>query len=267
MHRIHGSTAMNQNMFTCPKCGKEWNTISQLCNCGEQVLYIPNELKNESFIEYKSHGIEAVKSLIRDSIKNKQININTDISSSNIETIPLPTNQYKSNKNESPAQAPSQSNQKILTIVFTLMGLISMLSIYLKFYPPSFIKNFKNNSIELLESTVDIGNLSKSIDARLVSECFGTEPFWNLNIDNGNLQFKHEKLMMSLQNTTPRPAVGFSESYIALYQGKVIGQDRYMNVILTSNNQCSDNMSEDVHPVTAMILSGSDLYYGCCIKK
>ena len=256
-----------RNMFTCPKCRKEWSTFSKMCHCGEEVLYIPNELKNKSFIEYENQGIDAVKDLIKNHVKSRHKNIDANINQSTIDQTSLPSSQHKSKKIETTTKFVSQSNQKTLNIIFTLMGLISLLSFYLKFYPPSFIKNFKNNSTELSDSKANVGNVPASIDVRQVSECFGTEPFWSLDISNGSLLFKHEELTMSLQKSTPKPAAGMSESYIALYQGKVIGQEKFMNVILTSDNQCSDNMSEDIHPVTAIILSGSDLYYGCCVKR
>lgn len=43
-----------------------WDFFTLHCVCGEQVLYIPPELKDESFRVYELEGIEAIKKLIAD---------------------------------------------------------------------------------------------------------------------------------------------------------------------------------------------------------
>ena len=96
--------------------------------------------------------------------------------------------------------------------------------------------------------------------------CSGTEPYWDLTIKNDELKFQHDHmgLVMELKGVKAGLAKGAPLSYIALYQGKVVGKDRFLNVIITQDNQCSDGRSNDRYRARVYILSGNDLYTGCC---
>jgi len=101
-------------------------------------------------------------------------------------------------------------------------------------------------------------------DMRAIRACFGTEPFWGLDIKNDELKFQRDGLVMELKGVKAGKAIGASESFIALYQGKVVGKDRFLNVIIMRDNQCSDGMSDRSYPARVHVLSGNDLYIGCC---
>ena len=92
--------------------------------------------------------------------------------------------------------------------------------------------------------------------------CSGNEPYWDLTIKNDELKFQHEGLVMELKGVKAGSAK--NRSHIALYQGKVVGKDRFLNVIITQDNQCSDGRSNDRYRARVYILSGNDLYTGCC---
>ena len=94
--------------------------------------------------------------------------------------------------------------------------------------------------------------------------CSGTEPYWDLTIKNDELKFQHEGLVMELKGVKAGSAKGRGLNSIALYQGKVVGKDRFLNVIITQDNQCSDGRSNDRYRASVHILSGNDLYTGCC---
>jgi hypothetical protein len=57
----------------------------------------------------------------------------------------------------------------------------------------------------------------------------------------------------------------FTGNHLALYQGKTTGNsNKYMNVIILRDKACTDGMSNKNFSFTALVLSGNNLYQGCC---
>ncbi len=102
------------------------------------------------------------------------------------------------------------------------------------------------------------------LDVRSIKACFGTEPFWDLTIRKDEIKFEHDGNVMVIRGVPANSAKGTSETFIALYQGKVVGKERFLNVIITKDGRCNDGMSETSYPARVHILSGKDLYTGCC---
>lgn len=103
--------------------------------------------------------------------------------------------------------------------------------------------------------------------ARKVNSCFGTEPFWELEITSKVVQFKDagNSIVMTIPKFPSAAAEGSNEDYIAMYQGKTIeNNNKFMNVIIVGDANCSDNMSEKKHTFFVLVLSGKKLYRGCC---
>ena len=103
--------------------------------------------------------------------------------------------------------------------------------------------------------------------ARKVNSCFGTEPFWELEITSKVVQFKDagNSIVMTIPKVPSATAEGTNEDYIAMYQGKTIeNNNKFMNVIIVGDANCSDDMSEKKHSFFALVLSGKKLYRGCC---
>lgn len=103
--------------------------------------------------------------------------------------------------------------------------------------------------------------------ARKVNSCFGTEPFWDLEMTNKVVQFKDagNNIVMTIPRVPPSGAEGTNEDYIAMYQGKTIDNpNKFLNVIIIGDAGCSDGMSEEKYPFFALVLSGKKLYRGCC---
>lgn len=105
------------------------------------------------------------------------------------------------------------------------------------------------------------------VDATMVTSCYGTEPFWRLDINASRLRFEHlDEQAMTIANQGPRAAQGTQAAFVSLYQGRLLDNpSRFMNVII-QRAECSDGMSDDVHPFTALVLSGTTLYRGCCAR-
>ena len=121
------------------------------------------------------------------------------------------------------------------------------------------------------KSSPESGSLSaKSTQlagATAITSCIGTEPFWSLKIGNEKIEFSSlgDEVTMGMKNNGAKSANGSSSEYIALYQGKTLEGDKYMNVII-QRAECSDHMSDDLYPYTVHVLSGTELYTGCCRK-
>jgi uncharacterized membrane protein len=81
------------------------------------------------------------------------------------------------------------------------------------------------------------------------------------------VQFKDtgNNVVMTIPKASAAAAEGTNEDYIALYQGKTIdNHNKFMNVIIVGDANCSDDMSEERHPFFVLVLSGKKLYRGCC---
>jgi uncharacterized membrane protein len=125
-------------------------------------------------------------------------------------------------------------------------------------------RKFSKNKPTVEDATPKTSSKSSMVDVKKIKQCYGTEPFWKLSIDGNQLIFDDYKVPMIIKNSKPKSAMGMSDEYIVLYQGKVVGQEKFLNVILQGDSQCNDNMSEEIYAVTAHVLTGSELYTGCC---
>lgn len=110
------------------------------------------------------------------------------------------------------------------------------------------------------------GAQADSPDATRVAKCFGTEPFWSLTLDGKTIKFKNlgTETSMSINQNTPKAAHGRRAEYLAMYQGRTLeSPSRFLNVIIR-NQECSDGMSDETYPYSVLVLSGTDLFDGCC---
>lgn len=92
--------------------------------------------------------------------------------------------------------------------------------------------------------------------------CFGTEPFWNIEVTRQNITFeKPGEKKVTFAYVDPQPAAGFTLEHMRIYN-----IDVSKNIILTiksSKGGCSDNMSDDLYPYEATFQYGNTTYSGC----
>mgnify|MGYP001191321235 CR=1 FL=1 len=103
-----------------------------------------------------------------------------------------------------------------------------------------------------------------------VTRCHGTEPFWSVTIDPEKVAFKDadEITVMTIDNRGPIPAEGSLASFAALYQGRTKEDaNRFLNVIITQTDTCTDGMSDEIFPYAVSVLSGNKHFTGCCSGK
>jgi len=114
-------------------------------------------------------------------------------------------------------------------------------------------------------NSADITQAKKG--AHKVTRCFGTEPFWRLEIDEKTVTWRSADEgapPRTIENKGPKPAIGGAPAFVSLYQGRTTEDpNRFLNVVI-SDGVCSDGMSEEMHPYSVSVLSGTELHVGCC---
>ena len=118
------------------------------------------------------------------------------------------------------------------------------------------------------DSSGSVGGNSADITekkgANKATSCFGTEPFWGLEITEKTLKWDHGDVVRTIENKGPKAAIGVTPEFVSLYQGKTLEDpNRFLNVIITEGD-CSDGMSDETHPYSVSVLSGTELHVGCC---
>lgn len=107
-----------------------------------------------------------------------------------------------------------------------------------------------------------------SAGADQVKSCHGNEPFWDLQISKEKIEFSPvgspEAGKMTISNTGAKAAQGSTSAYVSLYQGRTLeNASTFMNVIIQKAT-CTDGMSDNIYAYTVYLLSGQNLYRGCC---
>jgi uncharacterized membrane protein len=105
----------------------------------------------------------------------------------------------------------------------------------------------------LEQAEPDTANLSTLIIS-------GTEPFWNLNINQNRITFTEmggDTLTFAYQ--TPLPAQGRQPEYLRLYS---LDKDSWV-LVRKSQAPCSDGMSDKAYEFTATLWLKNQLWDGC----
>jgi uncharacterized membrane protein len=96
-------------------------------------------------------------------------------------------------------------------------------------------------------------------------QCFGTEPFWGVKIDN--------KGFVKLSSPADENGKFFSKSELINAEGtssdfafqiiaKNMAQESIKLNILKS--ECNDGMSDEIYPYSVMMENSGSLFVGCC---
>lgn len=93
--------------------------------------------------------------------------------------------------------------------------------------------------------------------------CFGTEPFWNMQIHQEMIKFSQEDTQLSYSISPPQTAYGMQESFTKKWIIDLNQENNGAAYIVKHN--CSDNMSDTIYPYEVILDLGQDkFYYGCC---
>jgi len=96
--------------------------------------------------------------------------------------------------------------------------------------------------------------------------CFGTEPFWDMQLNQTGFQFKHDKIKYKLKTVKPESARGFQISHIKIYKTRINSINSPATIII-QKQKCSDNMSDNEYQYSVIFITKHDNYYGCCTLK
>jgi uncharacterized membrane protein len=105
--------------------------------------------------------------------------------------------------------------------------------------------------------------------------CSGTEPFWQLTINekaillqDGNKVTGQSKL--TLKSVKPRPAAGAPPSAVQVYEAATSERNaRPVMIVLQKREEtkCSNGMSDPIYPYDVIVVTPAVVFMGCCANK
>ncbi|OGT52815.1 MAG: hypothetical protein A3F17_05340 [Gammaproteobacteria bacterium RIFCSPHIGHO2_12_FULL_41_15] len=99
--------------------------------------------------------------------------------------------------------------------------------------------------------------------------CFGTEPFWTLDICSTQFRYHTpEPFNRLLAIVKPRHVKGMKSSYLQVYETHFTrSKSQRVSIIIKDNPQgCTDGMSEELHEYDAIVIMPDQVLAGCCNK-
>lgn len=93
-------------------------------------------------------------------------------------------------------------------------------------------------------------------------KCFGTEPFWNLEISKENIKFGlYDELKLKEKISVLETSANHTNRWFI----KSFKEDSNSYINLESSNNCSDDMSDRVYLYNVSFFNQSEGYFtGCC---
>lgn len=93
-------------------------------------------------------------------------------------------------------------------------------------------------------------------------KCFGTEPFWSVDISISEKGITGDFDVFGLETkkitfNKEINAEGYNPNFIKV----LVGDDAQANIIA---NKCNDGMSDTVYPYEIILRDGDAVLYGCC---
>lgn len=113
-------------MFTCPKCKTTWSSTSFICTCGERVLYIPDELKEKTYLVYGVSGYDGVVSYIKSHNENIKLESIKKIESNQRQVEIDTANKQEEAEQDARIEDRRKRTEKIF-LVFSLLAFASFI--------------------------------------------------------------------------------------------------------------------------------------------
>ncbi|MGE0528442.1 MAG: COG3650 family protein [Bdellovibrionales bacterium] len=90
--------------------------------------------------------------------------------------------------------------------------------------------------------------------------CFGTEPFYGLDINGANLTLEMlGEDPISYQVSGPTAPIGIQDGYVSVYRAP--DKDAVVSIV---SGTCSDGMSDNEYGYHVVYVEGERVLYGCC---
>lgn len=100
-------------------------------------------------------------------------------------------------------------------------------------------------------------------------KCLGTEPFWDLTINDRQIHFSSPEGEFDLTPAQPSAARGMADDYVVVYRTQKTAQpDEAATIVLQKSlsSQCSDGMSDTSYPYYGVLITRQTVFAGCCTK-
>jgi len=95
-------------------------------------------------------------------------------------------------------------------------------------------------------------------DARTVTQCHGTEPFWSLELSNNKMTFNvNDDASVIDDKPEARSAEGLESSYVAFYPGKKLSA-------IVKREQCRGVGEDPPLLFSVSVVKEGSLFVGCC---
>lgn len=117
---------------------------------------------------------------------------------------------------------------------------------------------------ETLGSGTNAGDQTESQDLAKTS-CLGTEPFWSLNVQDGQIRFDMAGTAPNIYELIERRSFnGTSADFAEALTGEHVGDFAESISVSILLQQCSDGMSDNLYPYRTVIQKGHQFFTGCC---
>jgi uncharacterized membrane protein len=105
--------------------------------------------------------------------------------------------------------------------------------------------------------------------------CTGTEPFWQLTINDSTILLQDGNKVtgqskMTLKSVKPRPAAGAPPSAVQVYEATSGGRNGAAMTIVVQKREetkCSNGMSDPIYAYDVIVVTPRVVFMGCCETK
>ena len=105
--------------------------------------------------------------------------------------------------------------------------------------------------------------------------CTGTEPFWQLTINDSTILLQDGNKLtgqskLTLKSVKPRTAAGAPPSAVQIYEATTSERNaRPMLIVVQKREEsrCSNSMSNPVYPYDVIVVTPGVVFMGCCANK
>jgi len=105
--------------------------------------------------------------------------------------------------------------------------------------------------------------------------CSGTEPFWQLTINDSTILLQDGNKVtgqskLTLKSVKPRPAAGAPPSAVQVFEATSGGRNGTSMTIVVQKREetkCSNGMSDPIYPYDVIVVTPKIVFMGCCENK
>ena len=105
--------------------------------------------------------------------------------------------------------------------------------------------------------------------------CTGTEPFWQLTINDSTILLQDGNKVtgqskLTLKSVKPRPAAGAPPGAVQVYEATTGGRNGAAMTIVVQKREetkCSNGMSDPIYPYDVIVVTPRVVFMGCCANK